>query len=373
VRERFRQRHPDDARLGSLLLEEAIALSKAGRAEEALAILSQLDADSTAAAERSRVLYEMAWCQRRLDRADEAAATYERLLAYLDEKGAGTKGAGAAGESGVHFANAVRLELAELEFERKRYEKAKVLLAPLAAATGETLESALYRLCWCHHMLGETAETVTVFRAFEKSFPGGELYPELALLAAKALLARNQPGPAGDLLSAVVTRFPERRNTDLALVSYGECRLEDRRFKEAKAIFQDALTRFPDSGVAYRARFGLGFANENLGLHDEAMSQYREVIATTSTVMAARAQFQIGQCFVATGDHGRAIVEFLKVSASYQYEDWNAKSLLQVAGCFEALEDRGKAEEYYREVAATFGAREEGKLARERLQKLEID
>ena len=297
-----------------------------------------------------------------MDRNDEAVATYERLLTSLDGK-----------NGPVDFAPAVRLELAELEFDRERYEKAKVLLTPLASATGELLESALYRLCWCHHMLGESKGTETVFRGFEKSFPESALFPELALLAAKALLGQGRTGPAGDLFKAIATRFPKWKDSDLALVSYGECQLEDRHFKEAKAIFQDALTRFPESEATYRVRFGLGWADENLGLHDEAMNHYRQVIATTRTATAARAQFQIGQCFVAAKDYGRAIVEFLKVPASYRYKDWNAKSLLQVAGCFEALDDLEKARKYYQEVATTFGKRAEGKLARERLGKLEID
>ena len=81
VRERFHARHPDDPRLGNLLLEEAVVASKAGRSKEALAILSRLDEDKTATVDRPRVRYEMAWCYRRMDRVDEAVATYERQAA----------------------------------------------------------------------------------------------------------------------------------------------------------------------------------------------------------------------------------------------------------------------------------------------------
>ena len=166
--------------------------------------------------------------------------------------------------------------------------------------------------------------------------------------------------------------YPESREAALSLVSYAECQLEDKRFDEAKKVFAGFLTRFPESDVRYRAHFGMGWSDENLGSLKQAIASYRTVTYSTASPTAARAQFQIGQCFVASEDYRKAIVEFLKVSATYAYDDWNAKALLQVAGCFETLEDRENSAKYYREVIAKYPSRDESKLARERLSKLEV-
>jgi TolA-binding protein len=152
----------------------------------------------------------------------------------------------------------------------------------------------------------------------------------------------------------------------------GEILLEDRKFDKAAERFKAFLKRHPDSSLAYRAHFGQGWALENQGNLAGATERYRQVTRETKTATAARAQFQIGQCLVAKKDWKNAIVELLQVPASYSYPEWSSKALLQAAGCFEALEDGDNAKRYYREVAETFPDRDEAKLARDRLQKIEI-
>ena len=93
----------------------------------------------------------------------------------------------------------------------------------------------------------------------------------------------------------------------------------------------------------------------------------------TSTLTASLAQFHIGHGFVSEKNYQKAIVEFLKVAASYGYADWRAKAILQTAGCFEALGDQQNSKKYYQEVLTTYPERDEAKLAREQLSKLELN
>ncbi len=359
ILKRFQTKFPDDERLGRVRLEEAAALAKSGQAERALAELSVLLDDPALASERARVRYEIAWCYRRLERPDDAAATYRKLL---EEKGA---------PDGEAFQRTVQLELAELEFERKNYAETKKLLAPLANLDGAQQPDVLYRLAWSHHLLGEPKDTVGVFETFAAKHTKNDLYPEIAFLAAKSLLTLEQVTKAGELFRSIAAQFPEAKETELALVSYGECLVEDRKFTEGQKIFAGFVRRYPKSDVLYRAQFGLGWCLENQGSIDAAEKSYRAVVAATNTPTGARAQFQIGQCLVAKKDYKKAVVEFLKIPPTYPYDDWSAKALLQVAGCFEALDEPGRAEEYYREVSAKYPDGDEAKLAAERLRKLE--
>ena len=146
---------------------------------------------------------------------------------------------------------------------------------------------------------------------------------------------------------------------------------QERKLDEARKRFEAFLSAFPESATKYRARFGLAWIDESQGRLDQAVTRYREVARETATPTGARAQFQIGQCLAAKKDWRNAIAEFLQVPASYGHAEWTSKALLQTAGCFEALEDAENALRYYKEVIETHPDRDEAKLARERVSKLE--
>jgi TolA-binding protein len=358
---RFEERHPGDPRLKRVILQEAMALSKGKKPREALAILEKLRAEKVSGEILPSVLYEIAWCHRGLKDLDAAAKAYEDLLAE--------KEAGALRET-------ASFELAELQFERKEYAKAKDLLEPLAAAKdlkGVQREKVLYRLIWCRHFLEQPDRALSEYEAFRKEFGSSNLLPELTLLAAKAYLKRGEPAKAGRVFLSIAESKPESEEAQVALVSYAECLAEEKKFEDSRERFGGFLERYPKSSVAYRARFGQAWAEENLGRLDEAMEKYKKVAKETTTIYGARAQFQLGQCLVSKKNLRDAIVEFLQVPAGYGYPEWSSKALLQVAGSFEAMGDRSNAKKYYKEVKATFPGRDEAKLAQERLTRLETE
>ena len=358
VLRRFREKHPGDPKTGRLLLEEAAALSKAKKHREALEALQKLQRDPGLVEVLPSILYEIAWCHREMNDPDAAASAYREILAIPS--------AGPMGET-------ARLELAELELDRKDHAAAKALLLPLAAAQGPQREKALYRLVWCHHLLKEHDGTLSTFEVFQKDFAASPLLGELSLLAAKAHMEKGSRAKAKDIFKAIAEGPADREETQAASVSYGECLLEEREFDAARQQFAAFLARHPSSKLAFRAHFGMGWADENSGKIEKAMESYRNVVKETATSTAARAQFQIGQCLAAKKEYRDAIVEFLQVPASFSYPEWSAKAILQVAGCFEALGEKANAKKYYEEVARSYPDRDEAKLARERLTKLEID
>ena len=354
---RFRTAHPNDARAARHDLDEAAALSKEMKYAEALRILEKLRTESPNAEALPSILYEMAWCHRGEKNADAARADYAELLAL---------------EGDLPLKDAAALELGELEFDAQRYDKAEASLAPLLAKEGPHREKALYRATWCRQAADDAEGVAARFEDFAKAYPKSPLFTELALLAARAHQKSGENARAAALLQEIADNNPTSPEAEPALVSLGEILLADRKFDKAAERFKAFLERYPDSSLAYRAHFGQGWALENQGNLAGATERYRQVTRETKTATAARAQFQIGQCLVAKKDWKNAIVELLQVPASYSYPEWSSKALLQAAGCFEALEDGDNAKRYYREVAETFPDRDEAKLARDRLQKIEI-
>jgi TolA-binding protein len=359
--ERFRAKRPDDPRLARILLQEAIQLVKDGKHDEALASLEKLRKEKGGEEILPSILYETAWCHRGRKDLDLARAAYGELIALEH-----------AGELGA----TARLELAELEFEEKNYAKALETLEPLAKAprlpTDPALrEKVLYRIVWTRHMLGDAAGTLAAEDAFLKEFPSSPLALELSVLAAKAHLAKGDPAKAGAIFLSITEAKPGSPEAEAAELGHAECLAEERKFAESRKRFEAFLGRHPGSPSAYRARFGIAWAAENTGRHDEAMKLYREVARETATPTGARAQFQLGQCLVAKKNHKDAIAEFLQVAAGYRYPEWTSRALLQAAGCFEALGDAENARKYYEEVVTGYPGRDEARLARERISKLE--
>jgi TolA-binding protein len=218
--------------------------------------------------------------------------------------------------------------------------------------------------------LGDKQGTTGAYERFARDFPESELGPELGILAAKAHLAASDHVKAGEIFLSIAEGSPAMAEAEIALVSYGECLIEQRKFERAQESFKGFLQRYPDSSLVHRARFGDAWADENLSNFTRAMKGYREVIRNAKPPIGARAQFQLGQCYVAKKEHREAIVEFLQVPASFSYPEWSSKALLQVAGCFEALGDEAKAQKYYNEVASSFPDRDEARFATQRLQRL---
>jgi TolA-binding protein len=360
---RFRSKRPGDERLARLLLQEAVALGKEGRHGEALAALEKLRKDAGSPDVLPSIIYETAWCHRGLKDLDSARTAYEELLGLA---------------SGGELAGTARLELAEIEFERKEYGKALAVLAPMAGTAGPggsipppLREKVLYRTVWTHHMLEDAGATLAAEERFQKEFPSSPLAPELAVLAAKAHLAMGDPAKAGAVFRSIAEARPDGPEGEAAALGQAECLAEERKFAEARKRFEEFLARRPKSPSAYRARFGIAWSDENLGRLDEAIALYRQVARETAAPTGARAQFQIGQCLVAKKNHRDAIAEFLQVAAGYRYPEWTSKALLQAAGCFEALGDAANARKYYDEVVSTYPGRDEARLAQERIARLE--
>ena len=67
-------------------------------------------------------------------------------------------------------------------------------------------------------------------------------------------------------------------------------------------------------------RFALGFALQFLDRTEDAVKSYRKVVGATRAVVAARAQYHIGECFMDSGEHRKAAREFLTVAVNFDFD-----------------------------------------------------
>jgi len=150
----------------------------------------------------------------------------------------------------------------------------------------------------------------------------------------------------------------------------GQVHADDNRFKESATVYGQYLQKHPKGEWAYLARFGIGWAHENLKQYDEARTWYQRTIDGYDGETAARAQFQIGECYFAQGKYEDAVRELLSVASVYQYETWSAKALYEAGRALEQLKRFDEAKAVYAECVKDFAKTPEADLARKQLAAL---
>jgi len=350
----------------TLDLELGIVLARLDRSEEAAALLAPvLDTtgrgDELDPATVASGWYELAWCLRDLDRPDEAIDAYRGLIETVAAPRLRRQGwvelAGllAAADRHAEAAEACTAALEGLETTDETAESA------------ELLARALYRRGVSLRALGRHADAAadlerllgpaTLARLDEAA------RPTVHLLAAECRIDLGAHGRAAEHLDALLAAHPDDPLTETALLRRGECAVAVQRWSAAETFFREHRTRHPDAPRWYEAQFGLGWTIEQQGRHAEAMRAYEAVTDRHDGPTAARAQFQLGECLFALDRHEEAIRALLKVDILYAAPEWSAAALYEAGRCFEALERTTEAADHFRMVTERFPDSEWADLA----------
>jgi TolA-binding protein len=329
---RYLETGPGGAEADRARVLRAIAVSRQGRVESVLEELRAAPA-SLNAETRASAAYELAVGLRSLGRLEEARAAFESLLE------------GSTSRLGVY----ARLEVAQLELQAKKHERAlKLLDEALAAApglagvdSGVVGERAVYLRGACLLQMGRGREAAEALKGFAAAYPGSSLVHAAALVRGEALLAAGDArGAAGELSMAAEGGAEEVRSS--ALLRLGEAWAGAQDWAASERAYGAFLERSGGSPVWYQAQFGLGWALENQGRHDEAISAYRRVLERHEGATAARAQFQVGECLYTQKKFEQAVAEFLKTDVLFAYPEWSAAALYEAGRC---LREMGRAED----------------------------
>ena len=335
----------------------AACLSAGGKTEEAGAVLASLARDPKA---NDTVLYDLAWAQRGAKKESAAADSYRRLLKDHPESKLGP---------------AVRTELAELLYEDKKYDQAVEFLEALTA-DGSTdpklLAGAYYRLGWCYQKLGKADKAAAAFSKFDPAKGGAseEVAASALLQAGLAYAEQGKFDAAEASLAAMVKQHAKNPQASVALLRLGEVQAEQGKYEASAQSYSTFLEKFSKDPFASRAHFGIGWSLENRKKYDEARAEYKKVIAGNNGETAARAQFQIGETYLAQGKFDLALPALLAVEDVYAYPKWSARALFESGQVFEELKQVEQAKKQYEQLSAKYREAPVAALARERLKAL---
>ena len=302
-----------------------------------------------------RALYEWAWCEKGADNPAAAAGLYARFLAE---------------HASSPLANDVAFELAELEFEGKKYDESIARLQKLTKTVPKELQpKVLYRLGWCYFNKNDMAKAV---KSFEEMLAADSKSPMATMAhyqAGEAHLKLKAFEPARDHFAAAAGQKSPIQ--EQSLLRLGECQALTSQWPQSQQTCASFLKSYPKSKLAGRAILGLGWALENQQKYAEAMAEYRKVVAGQKRDQtSARCQFQIGECLFAMKKYDEAIKELTLVEVKYGFAEWNAKALLEIGKALQGKGDTKAAADTYKEVVAKYADTDAATVAKSLLTKL---
>jgi TolA-binding protein len=237
--------------------------------------------------------------------------------------------------------------------DQKAFARAAELLEPIAAsdATPATLRApAAYKAAWARYQLGEHRQVVALLEGRDM----GELTGPAAMLHGESLLALKRGKDAARQFTIALDRRGQGVDAEAALLRLGEAHAQAQDWRPSQAAYERHRKEHDTSPRWYMAEFGIGWASENAGNPREAMPHYAAVAEKHKGDTAARAQFQLGECLFALGEHDNAVRELLRVDILHASPTWSAAALYEAGRCFEAMEKIGEARAQYRAVQERF-------------------
>jgi tetratricopeptide (TPR) repeat protein len=273
-----------------------------------------------------------------------------------------------------------RFELAEQLAERDEFDPAIKLLKEandveprgdkLPAA--ELMDKIRIRLGTCLAAKKDLDAALAQFEAVAGN-PKSPLAAQGLYRAGEVLLTKGETAKAIERLSPFRDKG-EYQNvsgvTDRALLRLGYALGLEKKWDASRQAYETLVGRFGGSPWVNEARFGAGWALQSAGQFDPAVNWYNQVIAATTTELAAKAHLQIGLCRLEQKRYGDAVAALLIVPYTFDYSDLSATALCEAARALVEDKKPEQAERLLRKVVKDYPTSEWAKVAQQRLEKL---
>jgi TolA-binding protein len=398
---------PEETEAAKRAVEEGVATLR--RTAEAFnAQAAAIGAKARGSEPHLRILYETAWCYRSLADAETEAArsrmrrdAADRLQAKLSkDQPAGQPQTVAlpdiplalvppqpsektardlyqslisAGSRSPLVVQA-RFELAEILSRRGDPDGALELLAESLAANppAELADAIRLRMavCFLDRRDGKAALAHAQPVAANAASP---FVPEAQYVAGEAFIQQQDWPKAVERLVAFrdQSRFqnvPEV--SDRALLRLGHALAQTGQWEPGRAAYETLVQRFPQSPWCNEARYGIGWAWQNLKQHDNAVAAYSEVTRRTTAEVAARAQVQIGLCRLEQKRFPEAAQALMVVPLTYDYPEWQGQALCEAARAYVEMNQQAEAVRILQRVVKDFSKSTWAQVAQKRLTEM---
>ena len=360
ILEDFFKKFPTHAKINQAHFYLGLCFSRADAFTEGLKRFQKILTGPKDSPLRERAYYEAAWCEKGLERPNEARELYLSLIREFPK-----------GELSLD----VGFELAELQFEAAEYEDSVARLEkllPQSATRSELKEKVLYRIGWNRFNLKEDQAAAKAFEEMLKLNPNSGKMVMASYQAGEARLRiKDFEVALQHFARASKAGKTEEDLHEQALLRRGECEGLANQWAASQRSYEEFMKTYPESEFAQRARFGTGWALENQRRFPDAIKQYELVLQRNqSDETSARSQFQIGECHFASMQYDNAIKAFIRVEVNYGFPKWGARALLEMGKALEAKKEPDKAKENYKQILEKYPETTAADAAKNLLAKL---
>ena len=286
----------------------------------------------------------------------------------------------------VHSREA-KLELGQHLFNKGTYVEARKWFSSLTEELEKTppaeddsagrslLERGRFGLAYAAFEEKDFQQARTLFDKVSED-SGSELSPRATFQAARSWMLSSGEQEAVKRYTLLVGTLKPRAEEfyEESLFRLGECHNRLRQYAEAAKILTKLLAEAPEGELQYEALFALGYSLQFQDSFDKAIEAFRKVVDGTGAVVAARAQFQVGECCMDQKKYRQAAREYLAVVAGFDfdgpYRDWFRKALLAAGIAYQADGDNDNAGKQWQELVEDYPDSVEAKAAKTRLQEV---
>ena len=384
---------PDSSNESEVRLQLAYLQLDSANAGEALKTVAPLCDGPADAAGRDEALYLRGWASGALargilspeqgDSPAEDSAEAKAADEHLARMEAVYRTLVSEYPASIHSREA-RLELGQHLFNKGAYTEARKWFSELiekASAGGEAsggkelLERGRFGLAYAAFEEEDFEQARTLFDKVSEN-SASELSPRATFQAARSWMLSSGEREAVKRYSLLVGDLKPKAGEfyEESLFRLGECYNRLREYPEATKVLQKLLEEFPEGDLQYEALFALGYSLQFQDDYDGAVKAFRAVVDGTGTVVAARSQFQIGECSMDQKKYRKAAREYLSVVAGFDfdgpYRDWFRKALLAAGIAYQADGDNKNAATQWQELIEGYPESVEAKAAKARLQEV---
>ncbi len=343
----------------SAYLGLGVCLQKEKKFDEAAAAFRSLVKTTRDKTLRERARYELAWSLAEAGKAKEALEAYQEQVKEFPDGALATD---------AYFA------LAEAAYQDKDYAKATDWYEKaLGAAKDDRLKDRiLYRLGWCKWAAEAYEESASLFDRLAAECAKSDLVPEALFTSGEAYVKLKKPAQAVERFEKLLDeKFKGDEHRADARFRMGEAQLVLGRDKEAVETLTALEQAHEDYPAMAEVQFGIGRGLYNLKQHEQARARFERVTGMTDTETAAKAQFYVGETYLAEAQPREALRAYLRVVALWGgYTEWAAGAQFEIGKAYEMLEKPADAREAYQAVVTKYADTKWALPAKEQLEKL---
>jgi TolA-binding protein len=189
-------------------------------------------------------------------------------------------------------------------------------------------------LAWSQLKLEKSKESGELFARLLAEHADSPLVPDASMRLAELQVAAGDPAAARKALESVLEKLQDPALDDAEHL-YGDVLVAEKDWKTLIAFSEEQLEKRAESKRKYLIHFRIGLAAKAVGLLDRAEAEFKQTIALTQTIEAAKAQFNLGALEHQQKNYTAAAKQFLRVEMLYDYEDLAPKSLYHAVEAFQ--------------------------------------